>query len=38
MNKIDRNLAKLTKWWRENIYILKIRREKLDITADTEEI
>ncbi|MGC6558831.1 hypothetical protein, partial [Escherichia coli] len=38
INKIDKPLAKLTKRQREIMLINKIRNEKGDITADTEEI
>ena len=38
INKIDKPLSKLTKRQRENTKINKFRREKRDITTDTEEI
>ena len=38
INKIDKPLAKLIKWKRENTQINKIRNEKGGITTDIEEI
>ena len=38
INKIDKPLSKLIKRQRENTQINKIRKEKGDITTDTEEI
>ena len=38
INKINKPLAKLTKRQRDSIQILKISKEKGDITTDTEEI
>ena len=38
INKIDKPLARLTRWHRDNILINKIRNEKRDITTDPEEI
>jgi hypothetical protein len=38
INKIDKPLARLTRWHRESIQINKIRNEKEDITMDTMEI
>jgi hypothetical protein len=37
INKIDKPLARLTKWQRDNIQINKIRNEKGDITTESEE-
>jgi hypothetical protein len=38
INKIDKTLARLTRWHRESILINKIRNEKGDITTDPEVI
>ena len=38
INKIDKPLARLTKGHRDSIQINKLRKEKGDITAETEEI
>ena len=38
INKIDKPLARLTRWHRESILINKIRNEKGDITTEPEEI
>ena len=38
INKIDKPIAKLIKWQRENMQINKIKNENRDITTDTEEI
>jgi hypothetical protein len=38
INKIDKPLANMTKWRRENTQINKIRDEKGDITTNTNEI
>jgi hypothetical protein len=38
IDKIDRPLAKLIKGHRDSIQISKIKNEKRDITAETEEI
>jgi hypothetical protein len=38
INKIEKPLARLTRWHRENILINKIRNEKGDITTDPEVI
>ena len=38
IKKIDKPLFKLIKWQRENKQINKIKKEKGDITTDTEEI
>jgi hypothetical protein len=38
INKINKLLAKLTIWHRDNIRINKIRNEKGDITTESEEI
>ena len=37
INKIDKTLARLTRWHRESILINKIRNEKGDITTDPKE-
>jgi hypothetical protein len=36
INKIDKPLARLTRWHRDSILINKIRNEKGDITTDPE--
>ena len=38
INKIDKPLARLTKGQRDSIQINKLRKEKGDITTETEEI
>jgi hypothetical protein len=38
INKIDKPLARLTRWHRDSILINKIRNEKGDITTEPEEI
>jgi hypothetical protein len=38
INKIDKPLARLTRGYRDSILINKIRKEKGDITTNTEEI
>jgi hypothetical protein len=38
INKIDKSLARLTRWHRDSILKNKIRNEKGDITTDPEEI
>jgi len=38
INNTDKLLARLTRRHRESIQIIKIRNEKRDITAETEEI
>jgi hypothetical protein len=38
INKIDKPLARITRWHRDSILINKIRNEKGDITTETEEI
>jgi hypothetical protein len=38
VNKIDKSLDRLTKGYRDYIHIIKIKKEKENITTETEEI
>jgi hypothetical protein len=38
INKIDKPLARLTRWYRDSILINKIRNENGNITTESEEI